>query len=178
MELIQVKDKKFRKMISSAEIDEAVTRVAQQINQDYQNETPIILVTLNGAIIFASDLLKQLNIECVVTCVKVASYRGTQCTDNLQEVIGLTENIEGKRVLIIEDIVDTGNTYIHLAALLKEKKAKDVRIATMTFKPDTYDRSLPVHYIGINIPSLFVVGRGLDYDGLGRNLVDIYQLHE
>lgn len=178
MELIQVKDKKFRKMISSAEIDEAVTRVAQQINQDYQNDTPIILVTLNGAIIFASDLLKQLNIECVVTCVKVASYRGTQCTDNLQEVIGLTENIEGKRVLIIEDIVDTGNTYIHLAALLKEKKAKDVRIATMTFKPDTYDKSLPVNYIGINIPSLFVVGRGLDYDGLGRNLVDIYQLHE
>lgn len=103
MELIQVKDKKFRKMISSAEIDEAVTRVAQQINQDYQNDTPIILVTLNGAIIFASDLLKQLNIECVVTCVKVASYRGTQCTDNLQEVIGLTENIEGKQVLIMEE---------------------------------------------------------------------------
>ncbi len=176
MEIVQLKDKKFKKFISAAKIETAVTKVAEQINEDYKNDVPVILVTLNGAIIFASDLLKQLNINCTITCVKVASYAGTECTENIQNLIGLNEDLEGKRVIIIEDIVDTGNTYEHLVNMLECQKVKDIRIATMTFKPDAYKKELPIHYIGLSIPTLFVVGRGLDYDGLGRNLTDIYQL--
>jgi len=178
MDLIQIKDKKFRKFITSEEIDLAIERIANQINQDYKNDEPVLLITLNGAILFGSDLLKKLTISCTITCVKISSYSGTECTEQINSLIGINEDLEGKRVIIIEDIVDTGNTYEHIVAELQDHKVKDIRMATMTFKPDAYKKEIPIHYIGLSIPKLFVVGRGLDYDGLGRNLNDIYQLAE
>jgi hypoxanthine phosphoribosyltransferase len=175
-ELIQLHDKKFVKFISDQEIDHAVNKIAQQLNKDYADDPPLILVTLNGAIVFAADLLKQLQFSSVLSCIKLSSYQGTASTDNMKTLIGLTEDVKDKRVLIIEDIVDTGNTYQTLVNLLNERGAKEIRIATLTMKPDAYQLDLPVHYVGIAIPDKFVVGRGLDYDGLGRNLKDIYQL--
>ncbi|MDR0207000.1 MAG: hypoxanthine phosphoribosyltransferase [Bacteroidales bacterium] len=178
MAIIQLHDKKFIKYISSKEIDRIITKIAKQLNEDYMDEPPLILVTLNGAIVFAADLLKQLQFSSVLSCIKLSSYQGTTSTENMKTLIGLNEDVQGKRVLIIEDIVDTGKTYQTLAELLNQKGAKEIRIVTLTMKPDAYKLNLPVHYVGINIPDLFVVGRGLDYNGLGRNLPDIYQLYE
>ena len=169
-------DKTFVKYISSEEIDDAIARVASDIMLEYRYDDPIMLITLNGAIVFAVDLLKRLDFPCRITCVKLASYSGTESTGTINSLIGLNEDIRGKRILILEDIVDTGATYIHLHKMLTEAGAKDVRIATMTMKPDAYKADLPVHYVGINIPNKFVIGRGLDYDGYGRNLPDIYQV--
>jgi hypoxanthine phosphoribosyltransferase len=176
MALIQLHDKKFIKYISSKEIDKAIVEVAKQLNRDYAEEPPLILVTLNGAIVFAADLLKQLLFSSVLSCIKLSSYQGTSSSDSMKTLIGLNEDVSGKRVLIIEDIVDTGRTYQTLVELLTEKGAKEIRIATLTMKPDAYKLDLPVHYVGINIPDIFVVGRGLDYNGLGRHYNDIYQL--
>ena len=178
MKLIQIKDKKFRKFISAEEIDQAISKVAEQINHDYKDDAPVLLITLNGAIIFGADLLKKLTIDCTISCIKISSYAGIESTEQMNSLIGINEDLSGKRVIIVEDIVDTGNTYEHIVAELEGLNVKDVRMATMTFKPEAYKKELPIHYIGISIPRLFVVGRGLDYDGLGRNLNDIYQLAE
>ena len=175
-ENVTLLDKTFVKYISSADIDAAVARVAAEIMLEYRYDDPILLVTLNGAIVFAVDLMKQLDFPCRISCVKISSYSGTESTGTINSLIGLNEDIRGKRILIPEDIVDTGRTYVHLHQMLTEAGAKDVRIATMTMKPDAYKADLPVHYVGFNIPNKFVVGRGLDYDGYGRNLPDIYQV--
>ncbi len=175
-ENVTLLDKTFVKYISSADIDAAVARVAAEIMLEYRYDDPILLVTLNGAIVFAVDLMKQLDFPCRISCVKISSYSGTESTGTINSLIGLNEDIRGKRILILEDIVDTGRTYVHLHQMLTEAGAKDVRIATMTMKPDAYKADLPVHYVGFNIPNKFVVGRGLDYDGYGRNLPDIYQV--
>ena len=175
-ENVTLLDKTFVKYISSADIDAAVSRVAAEIMLEYRYDDPILLVTLNGAIVFAVDLMKQLDFPCRISCVKISSYSGTESTGTINSLIGLNEDIRGKRILILEDIVDTGRTYVHLHQMLMEAGAKDVRIATMTMKPDAYKADLPVHYVGFNIPNKFVIGRGLDYDGYGRNLPDIYQV--
>jgi hypoxanthine phosphoribosyltransferase len=176
-EIIQIHDKQFSKFIDAQKIDEAIERVSEQLNIDYIEEPPIILVTLNGAIVFAADLLKKLQFSSILSCVKVSSYQDTQSTSEIKMLLGLNEDVKGKRVLIIEDIVDTGKTYQTLVDLLNEREAKEIRIATLTMKPEAYQLDLPVHYIGLNIPNKFVVGRGLDYNGLGRNLNHIYQLY-
>ena len=175
-EKVTLLDKTFVKFITSDEIDQAIERVAAEICEEYRHDDPILLITLNGAVFFAVDLLKRLDIQCRITCVKISSYSGTESTGNIQSLIGLNENVRGKRILILEDIVDTGRTYIHLYNMLTEAGAKDVRIATMTMKPEAYKADLPVQYVGLKIPNKFVVGRGLDYDGYGRNLNDIYQV--
>ena len=176
MDSINVLDKTFVKFIPEAEIDAAVQRVADQINEDYKDDDAVLLVTLNGAIVFAVDLLKRLNIKCKISCVKLSSYSGTESTNNVKNLIGLNDDLHGKRVIIVEDIIDTGRTYQHLVDMLKPMGLKDLRIATMTYKPDAYKLDLPIHYFGFSIPNKFVIGRGLDYDGYGRNLNDIYQL--
>lgn len=176
MDSVTILDKTFVKFIPGAEIDAAIQKVADQINKDYKDDDPILLVTLNGAIVFAVDLLKKLTIRCKISCVKLSSYSGTSSTNVVKNLIGLTDDLHGKRVLILEDIVDTGRTYQHLVDMLTEAGVKDLRIATMTCKPEAYKLDLPIHYCAFSIPNKFVVGRGLDYDGYGRNLPDIYQL--
>lgn len=175
-EKVTLLDKTFVKYISSEEIDEAIIRVAKEIMLEYRYDDPILLITLNGAIVFAVDLLKYLDFPCRISCVKISSYSGTECTGTINNLLGLNEDVRGKRVLILEDIVDTGATYRYLHQMLMDAGAKDVRMATMTMKPDAYKGDLPVHYVGLRISNKFVVGRGLDYDGYGRNLNDIYQV--
>ena len=175
-EKVTLLDKTFVKYITADKIDEAIAKVAADITLEYRYDDPIMLITLNGAIVFAVDLLKHLDFPCRITCVKISSYSGTESTGTINSLIGLNEDIRGKRILILEDIVDTGRTYVHLHKMLMDAGAKDVRIATMTMKPEAYKADLPVHYVGLSIPNKFVVGRGLDYDGYGRNLPDIYQV--
>lgn len=176
MDKIKIRDLEFVKYISSEEIDAAVESVAAQVNEEYKNDVPLILVTLNGAIIFAADLIKKLTIPCYVSCIKISSYSGTQSTNVINNLIGLNEDLSGRRVLIVEDIVDTGRTYEYLWNELTQRGVKDIKMATMTIKDEAYKKDMPVDFVGIHIPDKFVIGRGLDYDGLGRNLPDIYQI--
>lgn len=178
MEKITMLDKTFVKYIPVEEVNAATERVARQINEDYKNDIPVLLVNLNGAIVFAAELMQKLTMPCRISCIKFVSYSGMQTTHNVQPLIGLNEDLSGKRVIIVEDIVDTGETYERLCEVLREARVKDVRMATMAMKTDVYNKSLPVHYVGLPIPNKFVVGHGLDYDGWGRNLPDIYQVCE
>lgn len=171
-------DKKFVKYISEEEILLGIDRIAAQINADYQGNKPVFIITLNGAIFFAVDLLRKLNLNLTLACIKLSSYVNTQSTGKVNCLLGINENLEGKRVVILEDIVDTGTTYEHILNMLKEQNIKDVRIATMTYKMDVYKKPYPIHYAALTIPPKFVVGRGLDYNGLGRHLRDIYQIVE
>ncbi len=176
MDRITFEDKTFVKYIPGAAIDAAITSMARRINEDYKEDQPVFLITLNGALFFAVDLLKQIKPEIYITTVKLSSYHGTTNSPEIKNVIGINENLKGKRVIILEDIVDTGATYEYLVNKLNEQEVKDIRMATLTFKPDCYTRPYPVHYAAFSIPPKFVIGRGLDYDGLGRNLPDIYQI--
>ena len=179
MDKITIKDKTFVKYITSTEIDIAIEKLALQINHDYKDKTPIMLVVLNGAILFASDLLKKLTINCEVSCIKVSSYEGgLSSTNNVKSIIGLNTDVSNRDVIIIEDIVDTGLTISSLMNQLNESNPSSVKIAGLTFKKEAYKIDLPIDYVAIEIPNKFIVGYGLDYDELGRNLPDIYQLFE
>lgn len=178
MSTITVDDKKFVKYIPENEIEAAIDRVAAQINEEYKNDIPIVLFVLNGSVIFGADLMKRMTIPCRMTCIRLSSYDGMKTTTNVKNLIGLSENIENQRVLVIEDIIDTGTTYEHVVKMLTDAKVKDVKIATLTYKPDSYKKSLPIDFVGLEIPNKFILGRGMDYNGLGRNLRDIYQVVE
>jgi len=174
--LITIKDKQFKPYISQQQITTAVKSIANSINTELENDFPIFLVVLNGSFMFAADLLKEVTIPCEISFIKVASYHGTSSTGNVTELIGLTEDITGRTVVIVEDIVDTGITLERLMNVLKRKKVKQIKIATVLLKPQSYKKEFKVDYVGIEIPNDFVVGYGLDYDGLGRNLKEIYVL--
>jgi hypoxanthine phosphoribosyltransferase len=178
METIQVRDKKFKISITAKQIDEAVEKIAHQINKDLAGKNPLFLVVLNGAFMFAADLMKKITIPCEISFVKLSSYVGTQTTSTVRELIGLDEVLHDRTVVIIEDIIDTGITMGVTMAKLKNLEAEDVKIATLLFKPDAFERDYPIDYIGINITNDFIVGYGLDYDGHGRNTADIYKIIE
>ncbi|MCC7050857.1 MAG: hypoxanthine phosphoribosyltransferase [Bacteroidia bacterium] len=178
MEILQLNNKPFKSYISSIEIAESCTKMANQINSDYKNKRPLFLAVLNGSFIFAADLFRKINLPSDISFVKIASYSGTNSTEKINNLIGINENIEGRDIIIIEDIVDTGNTLHYLFEILKEKKANTIQIATLLFKPEAYKWNYPVQYVGKTIPNVFVVGYGLDYDGFGRNLNSIYILNE
>lgn len=172
---IKVLDKTFVPQISAKEIQEAVNRVAEELTHDYDGKEPLFLMVLNGSFMFASDLMKQVTIPATLASIKLSSYEGMLTSGKVREVIGLTENIEGRHVVIIEDIVDTGTTMHDLIPDLKARGAKSVEICTLLHKPDAliFEDAKP-KYIGFNIPNLFVIGYGLDYDGFARNLPEIY----
>ncbi len=174
--LITVKDKQFKPYIESAILLKEVKRLAEEISRDLSNEFPLFIVVLNGSFMFAADLLKEINFPCELSFIKVASYHGTSSTGSVTELIGLTEDVSNRTVVIIEDIVDTGVTLEKLMTALQKKNVKQIKIATALLKPDAYQKNIPLHYIGLKIPNDFVVGYGLDYDGQGRNLKDIYVL--
>ncbi len=176
MQTIQLHDKKFKTYITSDKILEAVKVVAQKISTDLENKKPLFLVVLNGSFMFASDLLREVNILSEISFIKVASYHGTSSSGSVTELIGLSEEIKGRNVVIIEDIVDTGVTLEKLVAVLEKKGVNDIKVASFLMKPDSYKKDIKVDYVGMEIPNDFVVGYGLDYDGLGRNLKDIYVL--
>jgi len=174
--LVTLKDKQFKPYISQEKIASAVKNIANAINTDLANEFPVFLVVLNGSFMFAADLLKEVTIPCELSFIKVASYHGTSSTGTVTELIGLTEDLRGRTVVIVEDIVDTGITLERLINVLSRKNVKQTKIATALLKPDSFKKNIKVDYIGIEIPNDFVVGYGLDYDGLGRNLKEIYVL--
>ena len=176
--MIQLHDKTFKAFIASEEIDFAIKNMAKQIEDDFQDEIPIFIGVLNGAFMVMADLMKHYSGMCEVSFVKMASYQGTQTTNQVKQLIGLNQNLEGRTVIIVEDIVDTGNTIEELKAILKDKKVKHLKIATLFLKPDAYKKDIKLDYVGIRIPNKFIVGYGLDYDGLGRNLAGVYQLAE
>ncbi len=174
--MVTIKDKQFKPYISSGKILEAVKNVAEKINKDLAGESPVFLAVLNGSFMFAADLMKEINLNCEISFVKLASYYGTTSSGTVTELIGLNQDLTGRTIVILEDIVDTGNTVEKLAEILNNKKVKSFKIATAFFKPSAYTKKLKIDYIGLEIPNDFVVGYGLDYDGLGRNLKDVFVL--
>lgn len=176
--IIKVRDKEFSLFIKFEEIDTAIAKVASGINKDLKGLEPLFLVILNGAFMFAADLFKKIDIDCEISFVKLASYTGTQTTSKVKELIGLNENIKGRTIVIVEDIVDTGITMESLINQLQEREVKEVRIATLLFKPDAFIKDYNIDYIGMEIPNDFIVGYGLDYDGHARNYKDIYKIIE
>ena len=173
---IQVHDKKFRKIISFEKIQKANNIIANKINKDFKNKKPIFISVLNGSFLFTADLIKKVNIECEISFIKISSYSGTQSTGNMNTLIGLNETLKGRNVVVLDEMVDSGNTIETVITELKKLDPKTLRIATLFFKPDAYTKNIKLDYVGIKVPNDFLVGYGLDYDGLGRNLQDIYVL--
>jgi hypoxanthine phosphoribosyltransferase len=175
---VQLHDKVFEKFIDREELDEAIRAVGVQLNRDLGNKNPLFLVVLNGAFVFAADILRTFKYDCDISFIKLSSYVGTKTSHTVREVIGLDTNVKDRTVVLIEDIIDTGITMDHIIQLIKQMEANDFKTATMLFKPDAIEKNFPVDYIGIEIPNDFIVGYGLDYDGKGRNLPDIYKIVE
>ncbi len=174
MQTIQIHDKKFSLSIKEEEIQAAVRRVGEAINRDLAETNPLFICVLNGAFMFAGDLMKIVNFPCEITFVKLSSYEGIYTTGNVKEVIGLNESVVGRNVVVVEDIVDTGITMEKIISSLNAKGAKSIRVATFLQKPEALQRNITVDYVAMKIPNEFIVGYGLDYDGYGRNLKEIY----
>ena len=180
-EKIQILDKTFKPFIRHERIMEAIDGVAAKINADFQGctDVPVILCVLNGAIPFTGELLQRLDFPCQLLSIKLSSYQGTKSTGTVLNVMGLTSSVRGRRVIICEDIVDTGNTIVALKEMLLDREgATEVRICTMLLKPEVYNKSVALDYVGMEIPNAFIVGFGLDYNEQGRNIKDIYVIEE
>lgn len=176
MSVVRLHELEFEPYLSEGEVLAAVDRVAAEINTHYAGERPLFIGVLNGAFVFAAELFKRLTIECEITFVKVASYHGTSSSGTVTDLIGFNERIEGRHVVVVEDIVDTGNTIVHIMELLRDRHPASVRVATLLFKPDAYKHQVPIDHVALSIPNVFVVGMGLDHDGLGRNLRGIHRI--
>jgi len=178
MYTITVKDKIFSPFITASEIDQAISKIAVAMNEDLAGKNPLFLIVLNGAFMFAADLVKKLNFPCELSFIKLASYSGTKSSEKVRELIGLNEDLIGRTVVVIEDIIDTGITLGDLMETVKSKNAVEVKLAALLFKPKAFQKSYPIDYVGLEIPNDFIVGYGLDYDGFGRNYPDIYKIVE
>jgi hypoxanthine phosphoribosyltransferase len=176
MKQITIQNKSFGLFISAQEIEESIKVIADRINKRFQDNHPIFISVLNGAFMFTSDLLKKIDIPCELSFVKVSSYQGTESTGIAKELVGLKEDIRNRHVIVLEDIIDTGVTISSVIHQLKLKEPATITIATLLLKPDCLKEKLHIDHIGFSIPDKFVVGYGLDLDGYGRNLSDIYQL--
>ena len=176
--MIQLHDKQFVPFISAQEIDFAIAKMVSQVEADFADETPVFVGVLNGAFMVVADFMKKYKKPCEVSFIKMSSYEGTSSTNDVKQLIGINQDLTGRSVVIIEDIVDTGNTLVELKELFKKQNVKHFKIATLFFKPEAYTKDIKIDYIGIRIPNKFIVGYGLDYDGLGRNLPEVYKLKE
>ena len=176
--MIQIHDKHFVPFITAEEIDEVIDRMARQAQEDLKDEVPVFIGVLNGSFMVVSDFVKKYTEPCEVSFVKLASYEGMATTSEVKQLIGLNQNLEGRSVVVIEDIVDTGNTVAELKKIFEGHNLKQLKIATLFFKPEAYTKDIKLDYVGFEIPDKFIVGYGLDYDGLGRNLPQVYQLKE
>lgn len=177
MSLIKLHNKTFEPYVTAVQLQEIVARVADEIYQDLGDSRPVFVCILNGSFMFAADLVRRYKGLCELSFVKMASYEGTQSSGKIHHLIGLSDDLEGKDVVVIEDIVDTGNTLEEIYRIFADKKVHSFRIATLFFKPDAYTKDLKIDYVGKPIPNRFIVGYGLDYDELGRNLPEVYQLN-
>ncbi|MBO5693460.1 MAG: hypoxanthine phosphoribosyltransferase [Tidjanibacter sp.] len=174
---VTLHDKTFELSIPHAEIAEAVQRVADRLNEDYKGvDTPLFLGVLNGAFMFMGELMPRIDLTCEVQFVKIASYVGTASTGKVQDLIGINGSVEGRHIIIVEDVVDTGESMEHMLEMLKGYKPASVAIATLLYKPTKFTKSYEVKYRAMDIPDDFIVGFGLDYNDIGRNLKDIYTI--
>ena len=178
MSIVKVKDKTFKTFIPEEEIQQRIKAVAEKINKDMVGKTPLFLAVLNGSFVFAADLMRYITIPCEISFVKLASYQGTVSTGEIKEVIGINEDLEGRTVIILEDIVDTGFTMKRMQETLGTRGPESLHICTLLLKPGKLQVPLNIEYAAIEIPNDFIVGYGLDYDQQGRNLRDIYTLVE
>lgn len=176
MKEIHILDKKFREFLTEKAIQQRIEEMARQVNNDLAGKEVVFLGILNGAFLFAADLFRRIEFPARISFVKLASYQGTSSSGSIKELIGWNEDIKNKTIVVVEDIVDTGNTLERIVDELVIRKATEVRIAAMLFKPAAYTKNIPIDYIGFEIPNDFVVGYGLDYDGFGRNLSSVYTL--
>ncbi len=174
--MIKLHDLYFKPFISAQKIDEAVQKMVDDISSDLGDVIPVFVGVLNGSFMFVSDFVKKYPKPCEVTFIKLASYEGVKSTEDIQRLIGLTQDLTGREVIILEDIIDSGNTLDEVNRIFKNEKVKSLKIATLFYKPEAYKKDHKLHYIGIKIPNRFIVGYGLDYDGLGRDLPEVYQL--
>ena len=174
--MITIKDKTFVPYITAEAIQTRIQELAEQINQEYATKKPLIVVVLNGAFLFAADLAKNLTISCEITFIRVASYSATESTGQLKQILGLTDDITGRDLIVVEDIVDTGLTLHDVCNQLQAKGPSSLAIATLLFKPTALKKHLDLQYVGFEIENRFVLGYGLDYDGLGRNTPNILVL--
>ncbi len=172
----KIENKIFEKYISALELKKAVGDIAKRINEDYKGKEILFIVVLNGAFMFASDLFKQTKVSCKISFVKVSSYNNENSTGKFKQLIGLNENIKDKNVIIVEDIVDSGFTMLNIREQLLMQEPNNLEIATLLLKPLKFQQKYPIKYIGMNIENPFIVGYGLDFNGYGRNLPDIYQI--
>lgn len=173
---MRVKDKEFKKFIKKKAIQKKVKKLASRINEDYKDKNPLFIGILNGAFMFASDLMKEVDIPSEISFIRVKSYDKTDSTGKMKKILGLEETIKGRHIIVIEDIVDTGFTIAEIMDEIKSGEPQTLEIVTVLFKPNALKKKLPLKYVGFEIPNEFVVGYGLDYDGYGRNLKDIYQI--
>jgi hypoxanthine phosphoribosyltransferase len=174
MNTIQIHDRHFEPFILSDEIAKRVKAIASEIKKEYEGKNPLFLAVLNGAFILAADLLREVNFQSEISFVKISSYQGTQSSENIKELIGFTENLKNRHVIIVEDIIDTGLSMMHILKQVLSLEPASVKIATLLMKREALKHPIEAHYIGFEIETKFVVGYGLDYDGLGRNLPHIY----
>jgi len=178
MSVVQILDKKFKTSIPASEIKERVKAVAERINNDLKDKNPLFLAVLNGSFIFAADLMREITIPCEISFVKLASYQGTTSTGKITEVIGINEELSGRCIVIVEDIVDTGLTMKRMLETLGTRSPAEIHICTLLVKPDKLQVDLDIEYAAMKIPNDFIVGYGLDYNQQGRNLPDIYTVVE
>jgi hypoxanthine phosphoribosyltransferase len=173
---VQVHDKVFTPFITADRIQARVAELGQAIDRDYAGKKPLLIGVLNGSVIFMADLLRHIGTACEIGFIRVSSYHGTESSGKVRNLMGLSDDIAGRDVIIVEDIIDTGDTAVYLIDELKKRQPSSLRFATILFKPSALRQDVKPDYVGFEIPPAFVVGYGLDYDGLGRNLPDIYQL--
>ena len=173
---IRVHDKTFRPYLTTAALDTAIKRVASEINRDYAGKRPLFIAILNGSFMFASDLFKELTIDAELSFIKLASYKGMKSSGHIVTAIGLDIELFGRDVIIVEDIVDTGKTLFEFLPQLHHQQPASLKIAALLHKPEATRHPIEIDYLGFSVPNVFLLGYGLDYDGLGRNLKEIYQL--
>lgn len=178
MDIVKIKDKTFKTFIPEEKILESVKAVADRINEDMKDKNPLFLAVLNGSFIFAADLMRMITIPCQISFVKLASYEGTVSTGKITEVIGINEDLAGRTVIIVEDIVDTGLTMMRMVENLGTRHPESIHICSLLVKPEKLQVDLNIEYVAMEIPNDFIVGYGLDYDQCGRELRDIYKIVE
>lgn len=176
MNKVNLKDKTFEVFISDTEIAEIVHFISNQINNSGVKD-PLFIAVMNGAFLFAADVMRKITISnAEISFIKLSSYEGTETTGKVDELIGFSDEISGRNIIVLEDIIDTGITLEKIISLLKKEEVEDIKVATLLFKPDAYTKDIHIDFIGKSIPNDFVVGYGLDYDEIGRNLPHIYKL--
>ena len=176
--MIKLHDKYFKPYITAKQIEKAIDAMVAKVANDFATEVPVFVGVLNGSFMFVSDFVKKYPYPCEVTFIKLASYEGVKSTEDIQRLVGLTQDVSGRTVIVLEDIIDTGNTLVEIHRIFENAHVKTLKIATLFYKPQAYKKDYKIHYTGIDIADKFIVGYGLDYNNLGRNLPEIYQIKE